>query len=214
MTDLGWLLEDVANSPDGPQVAAFFDFDGTLIDGFSAKVYFVDRLKSRDMGTRELIRTVVESAKVERRGDDISRLMNTAIRNLAGRSEDEMTALGNDLFARKISAMVFPGARALVEAHAAKGPHRGDRLLGDTAADHARRLRPRHHQHLGDRVRDRRRRRTHRQRRRHHQVGRIKGAGHARLRRRPRRRHEASRSATATAPRTCRCWRRWAAHDR
>ena len=121
MTDLGWLLEDVANSPDGPQVAAFFDFDGTLIDGFSAKVYFVDRLKSRDMGTRELIRTVVESAKVERRGDDISRLMNTAIRNLAGRSEDEMTALGNDLFARKISAMVFPGARALVEAHAAKG---------------------------------------------------------------------------------------------
>ena len=37
MTDLGWLLEDVSNSPDGPQVGAFFDFDGTLIDGYSAR---------------------------------------------------------------------------------------------------------------------------------------------------------------------------------
>ena len=121
MTDLSWLLEDVANSPDGPDVAAFFDFDGTLIDGYSAKAYFTDRLKNRDMGLRELIRTVVESANVERRGADISRLMETAIGALAGRSEDEMSKLGRDLFARKIAGMIFPGARALVEAHEAKG---------------------------------------------------------------------------------------------
>lgn len=121
MTDLSWLLEDVANSPDGPQIAAFFDFDGTLIDGFSAKAYFTDRLKNRDMGLRELIRTVTESAKVERRGADISRLMETAIGALAGRSEDEMSKLGRDLFARKIAGMIFPGARTLVEAHEAKG---------------------------------------------------------------------------------------------
>lgn len=121
MTDLGWLLEDVANSPDGPQVAAFFDFDGTLIDGYSAKAYFTDRLKNRDIGLRELIRTVVESANVERRGADITRLMTVAIAALEGRTEDEMSKLGRDLFARKISSMIFPGARALVEAHAAKG---------------------------------------------------------------------------------------------
>ncbi|MCB0914182.1 MAG: HAD-IB family hydrolase [Actinobacteria bacterium] len=121
MTDLGWLLEDVANSPDGPQVGAFFDFDGTLIDGYSAKVYFTDRLKNRDIGFRELTRTLVESAKVERRGDDITRLMNTAIRALEGRTEDSLAKMGRDLFARKISGMIFPGARALVEAHEAKG---------------------------------------------------------------------------------------------
>ena len=121
MTDLGWLLEDVANSPDGPQVGAFFDFDGTLINGYSAKVYFTDRLKNRDIGLRELTRTLVESAKVERRGADITRLMNTAIGALEGQTEDSLAKTGRDLFARKISGMIFPGARALVEAHAAKG---------------------------------------------------------------------------------------------
>ncbi len=121
MSDLGWLLEDVANSPDGPQVGAFFDFDGTLIDGYSAKVYFTDRLKNRDIGFRELTRTLVESAKVERRGADITRLMKTAIGALEGRTEDSLTKTGRDLFARKIAGMIYPGARALVEAHEAKG---------------------------------------------------------------------------------------------
>lgn len=88
-------------TPHGPQVAAFFDFDGTLIDGYSAKAYFTDRLKNRDIGLRELIRTVVESANVERRGADITRLMTVAIAALEGRTEDEMSKLGRDLFARR-----------------------------------------------------------------------------------------------------------------
>ena len=83
MTDIQWLLEDVEASPDGPQVAAFFDFDGTLIDGFSAKAFFKERLKNRDIGLRELLRTVYESASVERRGQDITRLMDVAIGALA-----------------------------------------------------------------------------------------------------------------------------------
>ena len=121
MSDLGWLLEDVARSPDGPEVAAFFDFDGTLIDGYSARAFFSERLKNRDIGFRELLRTVVESANVERRGADITRLMNTAVKALAGRSQDEIDAAGDDLYVKKIADMVFPGARALVSAHVDKG---------------------------------------------------------------------------------------------
>ncbi|MFI0433128.1 MAG: HAD-IB family hydrolase [Candidatus Nanopelagicales bacterium] len=121
MTDLGWLLEDVANSPDGPRIGAFFDFDGTLIDGYSAKAFFTDRLRNRDIGFRELMRTVVESARVERRGADISRLMNVAVSGLAGRSVEDVDAAADKLFRKKIAGMIFPGARALVDAHAAKG---------------------------------------------------------------------------------------------
>jgi putative phosphoserine phosphatase/1-acylglycerol-3-phosphate O-acyltransferase len=33
--------------PRGPQVGAFFDFDGTLIDGYSAAPYFAERLRRR-----------------------------------------------------------------------------------------------------------------------------------------------------------------------
>lgn len=121
MTNLGWLLEDIENSPDGPQVGAFFDFDGTLIDGYSAQAYFIERLKNRDIGLSELVRTVVEAAKVERRGDDIARLVETAVGGLAGRTQAELDDVGADLFRSKIAGMIFPGARALIDAHMSKG---------------------------------------------------------------------------------------------
>lgn len=121
MSDLGWLLEDIDSSPEGPQVGAFFDFDGTLIDGYSAKAYFVERLKSRDVGLGELIRTMVEAAKVERRGNDIQQLVETAVAGLAGSTQDDLDKAGDELFRSKIAGMVFPGARALIEAHVAKG---------------------------------------------------------------------------------------------
>ncbi len=40
--------------PKGPDIGAFFDFDGTLIDGYSAVAYFTDRLRRREMGLGEL----------------------------------------------------------------------------------------------------------------------------------------------------------------
>ena len=48
MADIDVLVDEVEQSPAGPQVGAFFDFDGTLIDGYSAVVYFRERLKNRE----------------------------------------------------------------------------------------------------------------------------------------------------------------------
>ena len=64
-TSLADVLAAIAASPDGPQVGAFFDYDGTLIDGDSAGAYFTDRLKRGDMGARELVDTV----QLMRKGD-------------------------------------------------------------------------------------------------------------------------------------------------
>ena len=50
----------IADGPKGPGIGAFFDFDGTLIDGFSALAYFTDKLRRRKLGLREaadIIRT-------------------------------------------------------------------------------------------------------------------------------------------------------------
>ena len=51
MPDIDGLVAEIEASPDGPQIGAFFDFDGTLIDGYSAVAYFRDRLLARDVGT-------------------------------------------------------------------------------------------------------------------------------------------------------------------
>ena len=34
MADIEWLIEQIDSSHEGPQIGAFFDFDGTLIAGY------------------------------------------------------------------------------------------------------------------------------------------------------------------------------------
>src|SRR5712671_358035 len=47
LTTLDTLLEEIRTGPSGPQIAAFFDFDGTLIDGYSAAALYSHRLRTR-----------------------------------------------------------------------------------------------------------------------------------------------------------------------
>jgi putative phosphoserine phosphatase/1-acylglycerol-3-phosphate O-acyltransferase len=121
MADIDDLLADVAAGPQGPEVGAFFDFDGTLIDGYSAALYFRERLTSGDVGLGELIGTLVEVFNMQQRGHDVTRLVQVALGALAGRELAEIDALGQELWRTKIAAKVFPEARRLVTAHQRAG---------------------------------------------------------------------------------------------
>ena len=50
MATLDELLDAVAAAPPGPQVAAFFDYDGTVIDGFSASAFYRHRIRHAEIG--------------------------------------------------------------------------------------------------------------------------------------------------------------------
>ena len=52
MADINWLLAEIETGPQGPTVGAFFDFDGTLIKGYSATAFFKERIKTRDVDAR------------------------------------------------------------------------------------------------------------------------------------------------------------------
>jgi len=121
MNDINALVEDIEASPEGPHIGAFFDFDGTLIDGYSAVMYFRERLKSRDVGLGELLRTAVESVNVERRGHDVTELMNIGLAALEGWSVEEIEDFGDRLFRTRVAGMVFPEARVLLDAHRRRG---------------------------------------------------------------------------------------------
>ena len=56
------LVADVEAAPPGPRVGAFFDFDGTVIDGYTAVAVYRDRIRKRDVGLRELGQTRAISA--------------------------------------------------------------------------------------------------------------------------------------------------------
>ena len=49
------LLENIADSASGPQTCALFDFDGTIISGYSAIAFIKDQLSKGDISPTDLI---------------------------------------------------------------------------------------------------------------------------------------------------------------
>ena len=49
-------VAEVDASPEGPEIGAFFDLDGTLIAGYTAAAHTVDRLRRRQVGAGEFLR--------------------------------------------------------------------------------------------------------------------------------------------------------------
>lgn len=114
-------LAAIAAGPHGPRIAAFFDLDGTLIDGYSALPYFIDRLRRREMSFAE----AAEVWRMARRGDLDERTFAAGLAKTmapwAGRPEEELTALWTRLFRDKIAPLLFPEAWRLVKAHQKMG---------------------------------------------------------------------------------------------
>jgi HAD superfamily hydrolase (TIGR01490 family) len=106
---------------DGSEVAAFFDFDGTLIDGFSAKAYLRDRLLKGEIGPAELGRTLLVGLRGVGSPSEFVELVEMTLASWAGRSEDELDELGERLFAQDIAPHVFPEAFRLVRKHIQDG---------------------------------------------------------------------------------------------
>jgi putative phosphoserine phosphatase/1-acylglycerol-3-phosphate O-acyltransferase len=107
--------------PKGPDIGAFFDFDGTLIDGYSATAYFTDRFRRREMRLDE----AVDIVRVLWRGDmderEFADVISKAVVQLAAHPEQEVIELWSRLFKEKIARLLFPEAWSLVKAHQKMG---------------------------------------------------------------------------------------------
>ena len=115
------LLEAIADAPEGPGIGAFFDFDGTIIDGYSAGVVYRDRLRRFDIGPEELARTLVAVADMTARGAGAGGVVGAALGGLRGETDEDMRAFGERLWQQHIAGMVFPAARDLIRAHQRRG---------------------------------------------------------------------------------------------
>jgi len=120
-TPLEMALDAIAQSPKGPRVGAFFDYDGTLIDGYSATAYFTDRLRRGEMGVRELVDTIKMAKKGDLSDAEFNDVIGKGILDWSGLTEEEMRAMWRRLFAGKTGATLFPEAWHLVRAHQRRG---------------------------------------------------------------------------------------------
>ena len=107
--------------PSGTRIAAFFDLDGTLIAGYSARYFAEDRMKKREVSPTELLRTVGMVATGGLGGGTATGLMEMGAEGWRGRTIEDVEELGLRLFEKKIADRLFPEMREIVLAHQQRG---------------------------------------------------------------------------------------------
>src|SRR5262252_5262248 len=115
------LLADVEEGPEGPRVGAFLDFDGTLIDGYSLSAFARHYLRSGRVAPADLGQLLLTGLRGVTTEEDFERLTVLSMRVWAGRTEDELSELGERLFVQAIAGSLYPEGWRLVEAHRRAG---------------------------------------------------------------------------------------------
>lgn len=115
------VVAEVLKLPDGPQIGAFFDFDGTVISGYSAFAFIEEQIKRGHLSPRELVELLGAMASFGLGNMGFSGMMLAASQFLRGIREDSYAAFGRELFESHIARLIYPESRALVDAHLKKG---------------------------------------------------------------------------------------------
>jgi putative phosphoserine phosphatase/1-acylglycerol-3-phosphate O-acyltransferase len=115
------VIRNIEQSPEGPQVGAFFDFDGTLIAGFSATVFLKEQIRRGELSPFELAELLFVATQFSMGRLGFSGLLLAAAQFMRGVSERDYIAFGEELYEQQIARRVYPESRALVQAHMARG---------------------------------------------------------------------------------------------
>ena len=121
MRPIKQMLQDIENSPDGPRVAAIFDFDGTIIAGFSATAFIREQLRRGDLSPGQFLALMRAMASFGFGNMGFSGMMAINAQFMRGIEEDTYHEVGKQLYNKQIARLIYPESRALVAAHQAKG---------------------------------------------------------------------------------------------
>jgi len=114
-------LAELRRAEAGPHVAALFDFDGTLIAGYSAFALLQEKFRRGEMSAEEILVTLDAMARYGFGRIGFAELMSTGARFMKGIPEARFVALGEALFEKHLARRIYPEARAIVAAHQARG---------------------------------------------------------------------------------------------
>ncbi len=115
------LIHNIAAAEPGPKTCAVFDFDGTIISGYSATAFLKDQIARGEIAPADLIQLTQAATRFGIGSLGFSALMAVHAQYLAGRSEADYIANSERLFRRAIAKLIYPEARQLIEAHRAAG---------------------------------------------------------------------------------------------
>ncbi|HEX4563853.1 MAG TPA: HAD-IB family hydrolase [Solirubrobacteraceae bacterium] len=102
-------------------MGAFLDYDGTIIDGFSAGAFYRHRLMTGSIGPRELASTLLAAARGISNEDEFTAFLDLSLRAWADRPEEEIRELAERLFKHEIAGRLHHEMWRLAQTHTAMG---------------------------------------------------------------------------------------------
>ena len=121
MSTLQKLLHDIKAAPPGPGIAAIFDFDGTIIAGYSATSFIREQVRRGDLTPRQLAEILGAMTSFGLGNLGFSGMMAVNAQFMRGIEENTYKEVGEKLYSKQIARLIYPESRALVEAHLARG---------------------------------------------------------------------------------------------
>lgn len=115
------LVMRIEAGPQGPKNIVIFDFDGTLIAGYSASAFFQAHLRKGDYNAFDLAEAGVAIWQSVAKAIEMQDLLNKAIAKWKGKKEAELVALGERIFDKTLSDKVYPEMVTLLLAHRRAG---------------------------------------------------------------------------------------------
>jgi putative phosphoserine phosphatase/1-acylglycerol-3-phosphate O-acyltransferase len=112
------LLDEIAAAPDGRETVAFFDMDGTLVSGFTAFAFALERMKkpaASDIGVGAV------ALRYQLGRAEFVELLEASTRALSGTPVDEVAEVAESVYRNQIASWVYPEARTIITNHRARG---------------------------------------------------------------------------------------------
>ena len=114
-------VAEVDASPEGPQIGAFFDLDGTLVAGFTVAAITRDRLRRREVGAGEFLHMMQLAVEYRLGRRQFENVIEGAVRSSKGRLAEDVDEMGERIFRQSIADLIYPEMRDLVHAHQRRG---------------------------------------------------------------------------------------------
>ena len=115
------LISDIRSTESGAHIGAFFDFDRTLIAGYSVNAFLQEQIQSGSMSPNEFTTQIKAAAKYSFGERNFSDLVSKTAHSMKGRSERSFAELGERVHKKKLAGSVYPEARRILETHAEMG---------------------------------------------------------------------------------------------
>ena len=115
------LIAEIERGPRGPQVVAAFDFDGTLIGGYSGAMMYEERRKRKEVTREEFTNSLGIVFKTITKMIEGSEMVAQSFARWEGKTHDEMQELSSHIYENAIQDAIFPEMREVIAAHRRAG---------------------------------------------------------------------------------------------